>query len=99
MWLVKDLDRERGTVEIPLSSFESMNDNEEFMVINIIVTFCGRERLGEVGIKIPFSIEISLKKNGIQCIFGCISSKSKGRGEIGDMQDGFGEEEEKRCLK
>ena len=80
-------------METMLSSLESSDDSKEFMVIDIVVMFCRREGLEKVRTWVPFSIGISLEKDGTQCIFGCISGNSKGGGEIRDMQDGFEEEE------
>ena len=56
----KDLDGEWGAVEVVAPRFESTNNSEEFAIIDIIVSFCGRERLGEIGARMPVSINIGL---------------------------------------
>ena len=56
----KNLDWEGGAVEVVTPCFESANNSEEFAIINVIVLFCWRERLGEIGARMPVSINISL---------------------------------------
>ena len=56
----KDLNRKRGAMKIMTPCFESANDSEEFAIINIIVSFCRGERLGEVGARMPVSVSIGL---------------------------------------
>ena len=52
----KDLDWERGAVKVVSPGFERADDGKEFAVIDVIVSFCLRERLGEVGTRVPVSI-------------------------------------------
>ena len=52
----ENLDWERGTMEIVPPGFESTDDSEEFSVINIVISFCWREGLGEVGAGVPFAV-------------------------------------------
>ena len=56
----KDLNRKRGAMEIMTPCFESANDSKEFTIINIIVSFCRREPLGEVGARMPVPVSIGL---------------------------------------
>ena len=81
----EDLDRKGGAMKIILPSFKSMDNGKEFVVIYIVVTFCGGERLRKIRTGMPFTIGICLKKNGAQHIFGSISGNSKERKEVGDM--------------
>ena len=52
----KDLDWEGRTVEVVLPGFKGADDGEEFTVIDIIVSFSLRERLGEVGAGVPIPV-------------------------------------------
>ena len=52
----KDLNWERGTVEVVSEGFEGADDGEEFAIIDVIVSFCLRERLGEVGTGVPIAV-------------------------------------------
>ena len=52
----KDLDGERGTVEVMSSGFEGTDDSQEFLVINVIVPFCWGKGLRKVGTGVPFAI-------------------------------------------
>jgi len=52
----KDLDWERRAVEVVSPGFKGTDDGEEFVIIDIIVSFCLRERLGEVGAGVPIPI-------------------------------------------
>jgi len=52
----KDLDWERRAVEVVSPGFKGTDDGEEFAVIDIIVSFCLREQLGEVRAGVPIPI-------------------------------------------
>jgi len=52
----EDLNWERGAVKVVSKGFEGVNNSEEFTVIDIIVSFCLRERLGKVGTRMPIAI-------------------------------------------
>ena len=56
----EDLYRERGSVEVVSPGFQGMNDTKEFSVVDVVVSFCRGERLGEVGTGVPFTIQVSL---------------------------------------
>ena len=56
----KDLDREWGTVEVMAPCFERAKNSEEFAIVDIIVSFCGGEQLGEIRARMPVSISIGL---------------------------------------
>jgi len=36
----EDLDRERGAVQVMSETFESANNSEEFVVVDVVVSFC-----------------------------------------------------------
>ena len=44
----EDLDREKGSMEVVSLGFQGMDDYKEFTVIDVIISFDGDERLGEV---------------------------------------------------
>ena len=52
----KDLYREWGSMEVMSPGFQGADNSEEFSVIDVIVSFCWREQLGEVGAGVPFAI-------------------------------------------
>ena len=43
--ICEDLDRDISTLEIRLPSFESIDDSEEFFVIDLVVAFSGTKVL------------------------------------------------------
>ena len=59
----EDLDREGGAVKIVSKGFESADNGKEFTVVDVIVSFCLRERLGKVGTRVPIAVGVSLKEN------------------------------------
>ena len=60
----KDLDGERGTVEVMSPGLEGTDDSQEFSVINVIVLFCWGKGLREVGTGVPFTVRVGLEKDG-----------------------------------
>jgi len=52
----EDLNQERGAVEVVSPGLKGTDDSEEFAIIDVIVLFCLRERLGEVGTGMPVPI-------------------------------------------
>ena len=74
----KDLDQERGAMRVMLPRFQSMKDGKEFAIINVIVSFCRGERLGEVRARVPIAIGIGLEENGARCVLRGVSGDSKG---------------------
>jgi len=85
----KDLDWEWGAMEVVSPGFKGTDDGEEFVVIDIVVSFCLRERLGEVGTGVPISIGVHLEEDSTRCVFRGIGSDGEGGGEIGEVKDGF----------
>ena len=64
----KNLYRKRGAMEVVSPGIQGANDGKEFMVINIVISFCRGGRLREVGARVPFSIGISLEEGGARGI-------------------------------
>ena len=89
----EDLHGERGTMEVVAPRLQGANDGEEFAVIDVVISFSGGERLGEVGAGVPISVGISLEKDGTGHVFGGVSGDGEGSGEIREAKDGFCEEE------
>ena len=52
----EDLYRKRGSVEVVLPGFQGTDDSEEFPVVDVVVSYCWGEQLGEVGAGVPFAI-------------------------------------------
>ena len=55
----EDLDGKWGSVEVMSLGFQSSDDNKEFFVIDIVVSFHWREQLGEVRAGMPFAVRVS----------------------------------------
>jgi len=85
----EDLDGEGGAMEVVSKGFESANNSEEFAVVDVVVSFCLRERLGEVGTRVPISIGVGLEKDGTGRKFGGVGSDGEGGGEIREVEDRF----------
>ena len=56
LMISKDLDGEGGSVKIVSLGFQSMDDHEEFPIIDVIVSFGRDERLREVGIGVSVAV-------------------------------------------
>ena len=52
----KDLYWEGRAMEVVSPGFKGTDDGKEFAIVNIIVSFCLRERLGKVGAGVPIPI-------------------------------------------
>ena len=52
----ENLDWERGAVKVVSPSFESTDNHQEFMVVDIVVSFHWRKRLRKVRTGMPFAI-------------------------------------------
>ena len=89
----EDLYREGRAVEVVAPGFQGANNSKEFSIINIVVPFRGGERLRQVGAWMPVAVGVGLEKNGTRCVLGCVGGDGEGGGEIGEVKDGFCEEE------
>ena len=63
LMISEDLDRKWGTMQVVAPSLESVNNSQEFLIVDIIITFGGREGLEEVGAWMPVAISICLEKD------------------------------------
>ena len=65
----ENLQWEGRAMKVVVPRFQGADDHEEFPVINVVVSFGRRERLGKVGAGMPVPVGISLKKDGARCVF------------------------------
>ena len=52
----ENLDGKRRAMEVMSLGFESMNNCQEFAVIDIVIPFCQRKGLRKVGAGMPFAV-------------------------------------------
>ena len=57
----KDLDGEGGTMKVMSPGFQGADDGQEFSIVDVIIPFCWRERLREIGTRMPVAIRVGLK--------------------------------------
>ena len=86
--ICEDLDGKWGSMEVVPPGFQGMDDGEELLVIDVIILFCGDERLGEIGTGVPITVSVSLEENSTRGIFRGISGDGKGLGEVREVEDG-----------
>ena len=84
---------EGGAMEVVAPRLQGTNDGKEFAVVDVVVAFGWGEGLGEVGTRVPVTIGIGLEEDGARCVFRGIHGYSEGSGEVGEVKNGFGEEE------
>ena len=84
----KDLDGERGSVEVVPPRLQGTDNGKEFSVVDVVVMLCWDERLGEVGAGVPIAIRVGLKEDGTRGIFQGISGNHKRFGEVWEVEDG-----------
>ena len=51
-------------MEVMSPGFESMDNCQEFMVVDIIISFCWGKGLGKVQTGMPFAIRVGLEEDG-----------------------------------
>jgi hypothetical protein len=66
---------------------------EEFSVIDVIVSFCGSKGLGKIGRGMPIAIGVRLEEDGTRSGFRSISGDGEWGREVGHVEDGFAEEQ------
>ena len=54
-----------------------MDDCEEFPVVDVIVAFSRDEGLGEVRIRMPVAVRVSLEGDDVRSIFGSVHGNSE----------------------
>jgi len=89
----EDLDREGRAVKVVSKGFESANYGEEFAVIDIVISFCLRERLGKVGAGVPVAVRVGLEENPSRRGFRGIGGNGERCREVWEMEDWFRQEE------
>jgi len=89
----EDLNWEGGAMKVVSKGFESTDNGEEFSVVDVIVSFCLRERLGEIGAGVPIAIRVGLEEDPSGCVFRGVSGNGEGCREIREMEDWFCQEE------
>jgi len=89
----EDLDWEGGAVKVVSEGFESANYGEEFAVIDVVVSFCLRERLGKVGTGVPIAVRVGLEEYSSGRRLRGIGGDGERCGEIWEMEDWFRQEE------
>ena len=95
----KDLYGKWGPMEVVSPGFQGTDDGEEFSVIDVVVSFRRRERLGEIGAGMPVTVGISLEEDGSGGIFGGVSCNGERGGEVGEVKDWFQQEEGLKGIK
>ena len=60
----ENLDGERGAMEVMSPSYKSMNNHQEFAVIDVIISFCWGKGLGKVQTGMLFAIQVVLEEDG-----------------------------------
>ena len=89
----EDLYRKGRAMKIVAPRFQGADNGKEFVVVDVIVSFCGGEGLREVGTRVPIAVGISLEEDGARRVFRGVSGNSEVGGEVGKVKDGLGEEE------
>ena len=88
----KDLDRSGGTEKVVAPGIQGSHDSEQLSVIDVIVAFSRAERLGQVGTRVPFVIDVLLQENSPRGVFGGIRRDCKRGREIREVEDRLGGE-------
>ena len=83
----EDLDGEGRAMEIMSPRLQGMDDDKQLLIIDVVVSFGGDERLQEVGARVPVVIRVSLEEDRARGVLGSVGSDSKRFGEVGEMED------------
>lgn len=81
----EDLNREGRPVEIMLPELKSIDNHEEFVVVDIIVALCWGEGWGEVRAGMSFTIRVSLEEDSSRCELGGVGGNGKRSRQIWKM--------------
>ena len=68
---------------------ETVNDSEEFSVVNIVISFSRCERLGNIRARVPGPIGVGLKENTSSSVFRGIRCESERFLEIREAKNRF----------
>ena len=93
LMVCEDLYRERGPVEVVSPRLQGTDDSKDFSIVDVIVSFCQGERLGDVGAGVPFTIQVSLEEDGAKGILAGIGGNGKGCSKVREAKDWFGQEQ------
>ena len=88
----EDLHWEGGAMKIVAPGFQGTDNSKEFSVVDIVVPLSRGEGLREVGAWVPIAIGVSLEEDGARRMLRGIRGDRKGGREVGEVEDGFGEE-------
>ena len=89
----KDLYREWGPMEVVLPGLQSVDDTEEFPVVDVTVSFCRGEQLGKIRTRVPVTIYIHLEEDSARGVLGGVSCNGKRSGKVWEVEDRFGHKE------
>jgi hypothetical protein len=67
-----DLKGFRVSFKVVAEGFKGMDDGKEFFVMNVIILFCGKEQLGEIGNWVPAIEKVGLFQNSTHGEITCI---------------------------
>ena len=84
----KDLDGERGSMEVVPPGFQGMDDCEELSVIDIVIMLCRNKQLREVGAGMPVTVGVGLEEDSARGILRGVDGNGKGFGEVREVEDG-----------
>ena len=76
-------------MEVMVPRLQGADDSKEFPVIDVVVLFCGGERLREIGTWVPVPIGVCLEEDSTRRIFGGVGGDGERGGEVGEVKDGF----------
>ena len=79
-----------GPLQVMAPVFESMNDGEQLLIVDVIIPFGGRECLREISTGVEISVTIPLHKDSSANNKGSISHDNKRMTDIKKMQHGGG---------
>ena len=89
----EDLHRKGRAMEVVAPRFQCANDSEEFAVVDVVIALGRGEGLREIGARVPVSVGVGLEEDSTRCMFRHISGYGERGREIGEVKDGFREEE------
>ena len=85
----ENLHGERRAMEVMAPGFQGADDGKEFTVIDVTVSFCRGERLGEIGTWVPVPVGVCLEEDSTRCILGSVGGNGERGEEVGEVKYGF----------
>ena len=89
----KDLNRKGRALGVMVPGAETMDDGKEFSIIDVMISFCEGEQLGEVRTGVPVSIGVGFQEDTSEGMLDSVSGNGEGTREVREVKDGLGEEE------